>query len=519
MAQPENETTANPRGFNALPTGTKLFLILSAALLPLALIAITAAFQTARSADARLRDDLKNAADQSARALRAELSGDLTALRVVLDAADHERGHAPNCGHLRDVFADQITRGMAFAVTNAQGRRLCATRPVRAIAPATSGAPGAAIVGDDLLLTLAVPSGSRATIALPHDTIAAIARPNGFTPPYESSLRRGDTLLALETFAESASFQRTEPISVPLGIDSLFLEMRFRAAPFSVAMIAAMLLPLVMWAAAAGIVWIVVDRILLLPLRRLRTRAAAFQPGEAIDLGDLGRNATREIRELGGTFRTISETVARHEAGLAEGLLRQTKLTREVHHRVKNNLQVISSLINFHARAATSGEARAAFASIQRRVDALAVVHRHYFAEIEQSRGLQLRSIISELAANLRATAPAHSKLAIALEMEPFLVGQDVAVALSFLITELVELAMTLHGDSDIRLSIHPDTSSERARLRVGSTAFRHERLHEEYTQRYGRVVEGLARQLRSEIRHDIAAGAYELAFAITGCD
>src|SRR3546814_3602585 len=61
---------------------------------------------------------------------------------------------------------------------------------------------------------------------------------------------------------------------------------------------------------------------------------------------------SQEIRELGEAFRTISRTVALHEADLAEGLIRQTKLTREVHHRVKNNLQVISSLINFHARGA-----------------------------------------------------------------------------------------------------------------------------------------------------------------------
>ena len=33
-----------------------------------------------------------------------------------------------------------------------------------------------------------------------------------------------------------------------------------------------------------------------------------------------------------------------HEADLAEGLIRQTKLTREVHHRVKNNLQTVSAL-------------------------------------------------------------------------------------------------------------------------------------------------------------------------------
>jgi two-component sensor histidine kinase len=152
----------------------------------------------------------------------------------------------------------------------------------------------------------------------------------------------------------------------------------------------------------------------------LRTSVAAYTPGQVIDIAASGPLPAAEIRELGETFRAISRTVAIHEAGLAEGLVRQTKLTREVHHRVKNNLQVISSLINFHSRGATSPDAATAYASIQRRVDALAVVHRNHFAEMEENRGLNLRTMIGELAANIRATAPEdNAGLGITLDVEP----------------------------------------------------------------------------------------------------
>jgi two-component system, sensor histidine kinase PdtaS len=80
---------------------------------------------------------------------------------------------------------------------------------------------------------------------------------------------------------------------------------------------------------------------------------------------------------------------------------------REVHHRVKNNLQVVASLLNLHARGAKTEDASAAYASIQRRVDALAVVHRNHYAELEENRGVALKPLISELGANLRANAPA----------------------------------------------------------------------------------------------------------------
>ena len=208
-----------------------------------------------------------------------------------------------------------------------------------------------------------------------------------------------------------------------------------------------------------------------------------------------------------------------HEADLAEGLVRQTKLTREVHHRVKNNLQVISSLINFHARGARSAEATEAYASIQRRVDALAVVHRHHYAELEENRGLDLRSIVGELAANIRATAPDRAAgLGITLEIEPLLVNQDVATAVAFLITELVELAVGCNPAAQVRISVKGTEEPDRALLRVNSPALvESAELDRLLESRYGRVIAGLARQLRTRLHHDPLVGAYEASIAITG--
>ncbi len=200
---------------------------------------------------------------------------------------------------------------------------------------------------------------------------------------------------------------------------------------------------------------------------------AAYQEEYAEELAERGIEAAlpaQELRDLGDTFRALSRTVAIHEAGLAEGLVRQTKLTREVHHRVKNNLQVISSLIAFHARGAQSADAMVAYASIQRRVDALAVVHRHHFAELEEHRGLNLRTMIGELASNIRATASERAQaVGITLDVDAFLVNQDVAVAVAFLVTEIVELASSCDGAAQIRVSIKPGETADKALLRVVS--------------------------------------------------
>src|ERR1044072_5976952 len=91
---------------------------------------------------------------------------------------------------------------------------------------------------------------------------------------------------------------------------------------------------------------------------------------------------------------------------MTEAFEGQRRLVREVHHRVKNNLQVVASLLNIHSRSAQTDDAKDAYAGIGRRVGALSIVHRNHFAEMEESRGLALRPLISELSAELRAGAP-----------------------------------------------------------------------------------------------------------------
>jgi hypothetical protein len=100
------------------------------------------------------------------------------------------------------------------------------------------------------------------------------------------------------------------------------------------------------------------------------------------------------------------------------------------------------------------------------------VVHRHHYAELEENRGLELRSVIGELAANIRATAPEQrGGLGITLEIEPLLVNQDVAIAVAFLITEIVELAVNCNPTTHVRISIKGGEEPDRAVLRVSSPA------------------------------------------------
>lgn len=517
--------TGSPAMIARWPTGAKLFLILSIALLPLALIAIFATLKTTQIANTEKRARLRVAAVESSRAIAIELIGDMTALRAAVDALETDAADAPSCARAQGVFAQQAATGVRFAIFDRLGRPVCGigfpgatdtARMARDVAVAARIAPG-----EGLLLGVA---GRRRTASaaayFPRAFLARLSEPSGFATPYAATLVRDGDGLILQPMERERTLERRETSRIELGIGDLVLDMQVRAAPITSPMAIAMLLPILMWAAAAGISWFVVDRLLIRPLRQLRAGIAAFTPGDEPDAALIRGLPAQEIRELGDTFRALTRTVAIHEAGLAEGLIRQTKLTREVHHRVKNNLQVISSLINLDARSAKTPEVTQAYATIQRRVDALSVVHRNHFAEMEDNRGLCLRSVLGELASNIRATAPEGSRLGIVLDLDPFLVSQDTAVAVAFLVTETIELAMTGDSAAQLRVSLKPGATEARAVLRISSPALIEDQaLRERLALRYGRVMEGLSRQLRSSLHHDPLAGAYEIAIPVIGCD
>ena len=124
-------------GLARMPTGAKLFLILSAALLPLALIALFAGLQANRTADDETRSRLRLAAAEIARTLAIELVGDMTALRVALNALDADHDDLPSCARAQGVFAEQLASGARFAIYRCRRDACCVApsgMPVMAVA-------------------------------------------------------------------------------------------------------------------------------------------------------------------------------------------------------------------------------------------------------------------------------------------------------------------------------------------------------------------------------------------------
>jgi len=272
-------------------------------------------------------------------------------------------------------------------------------------------------------------------------------------------------------------------------------------------------LPLLMWVAAAIVSWWMVHRYLVRPLRRLQRAVVDFQPGDDpanVIPSELG--PAIEIHELGRAFYRAVERIDSAERTTLEALEGQRRLVREVHHRVKNNLQVVASLLSIHGRIASKLEAKDAYSAIGRRVDALAVVHRNHYAEMEESRGIAMRPLLTELAAGLRSSAPPQARtMSVDLDLDSPSTTQDVAVAAAFLVTEIVEFAMLRHPADPIEISLRR-IDELTATLAISASVLVPEGDPDDTAKdQFERIVEGLARQLRSPLERKLGRYAVTL--------
>jgi two-component sensor histidine kinase len=121
-------------------------------------------------------------------------------------------------------------------------------------------------------------------------------------------------------------------------------------------------------------------------------------------------------------------------------LERQATLLRESDHRMKNNLQLISSLILLQSRRTEAGAAREALRTMLDRVNAIAAVHRRMFREggVEQ---FDLTPFIRDLAADLAASA-GRDDLQFRLDLEPVHVAAAQAAPLALVANELLGNAL-----------------------------------------------------------------------------
>jgi two-component sensor histidine kinase len=167
------------------------------------------------------------------------------------------------------------------------------------------------------------------------------------------------------------------------------------------------LFPLLTFIIALVAVSMVTERVVVRWIAYLQRIAALYAKGRLSVRPVQADQMPPEIRELAAALEEMAEGIVGRDASLRDSLAQKDALMREIHHRVKNNLQVISSLLNMQQRALTDPAARAAMSDTRQRITALALIYRALYQGPDLKR-VDLRPFLEELTAQLIAGEMLH---------------------------------------------------------------------------------------------------------------
>jgi len=134
----------------------------------------------------------------------------------------------------------------------------------------------------------------------------------------------------------------------------------------------------------------------------------------------------------------VRTALVRSNDDLAAALSDRDMLLREIHHRVKNNLQVTSSLLSMQALRFQDPEVRAAFEQTQERLQSIALVHETLYRR-DMSASVDLADYLGRLVDWLaEGHGAAERGIAVRTQVEPVPFGLERAVPLALCVTEAV---------------------------------------------------------------------------------
>ncbi|MBN2049391.1 MAG: PAS domain S-box protein, partial [Spirochaetales bacterium] len=164
-------------------------------------------------------------------------------------------------------------------------------------------------------------------------------------------------------------------------------------------------------------------------------------------------------RITGATIFTIDITERlKNEDRIKQSLKEKEVLLKEIHHRVKNNLQIISSILNMQTEGIENDAVRKIFLDSQNRILSMSLIHEQLYQN-EDVSGIQMEPYIQSLLATIVSslTSPTET-VTISSSVEPMELDIDTAIPVGLILNELVSNALKYacgkENDGELALSM-----------------------------------------------------------------
>ena len=209
-------------------------------------------------------------------------------------------------------------------------------------------------------------------------------------------------------------------------------------------------LPLLAFAVTLLAAWMAIDGLVLRWISRLTRTVRIYGAGRyQFKAGNSFVDAPSEIRSLATAMEVMAQDIDHRDRDLKEAIATRDAAVKEIHHRVKNNLQIVTSFLNLQGRQLKDPQAKEAIAATRHRIDALAIVHQTLYQN-ERLESVDMRPFLTGLLNHL-SDALGMSEAGINLVQSYAEIQRDAdhAIPMALFIVEAVTNAMKYAFEED----------------------------------------------------------------------
>ena len=269
-----------------------------------------------------------------------------------------------------------------------------------------------------------------------------------------------------------------------------------------------------MWAASLVVAFWALNRLAIGHIRKLSRQMRRFAVNRDLPRQSMGSNVPSELAEMEASFLAMGDSILRDEAQQEDNLRQKNILLKEVHHRVKNNLQLISSIMNMQIRQDRNEHTQRVLRRLQDRILGLATVHQNLYQHDDLARvsaGNLLKEVMNQL---LNVAVAPGSGIEINRHFDDITVDADDAAPLTLLASEVVtnalkhtpvgragggriDIALNYAGEDMARLTVRNTLATEETAVGTGLGT---------------RLIDAFARQLNGQVDIEQTSQAYSVS-------
>jgi len=217
-------------------------------------------------------------------------------------------------------------------------------------------------------------------------------------------------------------------------------------------------LPVLMVMLASLAIWLATQRLVIRWIDVLSRMATAYSGGHYAIRPQVLNDAPPEFREMGNTLSDMALAIQERDHSLKDALAQKELLIKEIHHRVKNTLQIVVSLLSLQANRVRDPTAQEVLGQARARINALALAHRAIY-EQDLDGLVDLQPLLSNAIEQAQGAGDgAHTQLTFSMDVAHCRVSGDAAIPLTLFVNEAMTNAIK-HGHPEPKAGGHISVS------------------------------------------------------------